>query len=169
MQTWMGTSQWAISGGLLALIMVLGLVDREQPWCYFKARTLAFTALPILMGYGVKESGLGEYILSAIKCLGGSSDTTRWLVTMASAFLLTQVVHNSIVVSVLVPSLLTDRVSFLVGTMALSSLSLCFPIGYPLNSLVLEKTRLANKSIILPGLGVGLVTLLGVFVVVLVK
>jgi len=158
LQDILNVSQWFISGCLLAFILIFGLVDRETPWDHFRAQTLAFTALPILIGFGVRESGLGGYILDGVEAIG-----YPWFTTSLAVLLLTQVMHNSIIISVFVPSLLDSSTSSLVAATALGSLSLCLATGYPLNELVLEKTQLPPRALILPGLGVGLITFLGFF------
>lgn len=151
-------SQWFISGCLLAFILIFGLVDRETPWAHFRGQTLAFTALPIIIGVGVRESGLGGYILDGVEAIG-----YPWFTTSLAVLLLTQVMHNSIIISVFVPSLLDSSTSSLVAATALGSLSLCLATGYPLNELVLEKTQLPPRALLLPGLGVALITFLGFF------
>lgn len=151
-------SQWVVSGCLLALILIFGLVDRETPWTHFRAQTLAFTALPILIGFGVRESGLSGYVLDGIEAVG-----YPWFTTSLCVLFLTQIMHNSIIISVFIPSLLESSTSSLVAATALGSLSLCLATGYPLNELVLEKTELPPRVLIVPGLGVALLTFLGFF------
>jgi len=159
LQNLLGTSQWVVSAALLALMLVLGLVDREKPWASFRGQTLVFTALSILVGTGVRESGLGDAILDGLDYFN-----SQWLATSLAVVLLTQVMHNSIIVSVFVPALLEAPTSVLVAVTALGSLSLCLAAGYPLNELVLAQTGLGPKTLVLPGLGVALLTLGGCFI-----
>lgn len=163
LQELLGISQWLISGSLLGMILLFGLVDRETPWTLFRGQTLVFTALSILIGLGVKESGLGKAILEGLDSIGGSSSSFRWLVTALAVVLLTQLMHNSIIISIFIPSLLDAPRSTLVAVTSLGSLSLCLAAGYPLNELVLHQTGLDQKALILPGLGVALLTTGGCF------
>lgn len=163
LQELLGISQWLISGSFLGMILLFGLVDRETPWTFFRGQTLVFTALSILIGIGVKESGLGKAILEALDSMGGSSSSLQWLVTALAVVLLTQLMHNSIIISIFIPSLLDAPQSILVGVTSLGSLSLCLAAGYPLNELVLHQTGLDPKALILPSLGVVLLTTAGCF------
>lgn len=163
LQDTVGASQWVVSGTLLASMLALGLTNREAPWTHFRGQTLAFTALSTLLGLGVRDSGLGDAIRRVLDAAGDDKATLRWTVLAVAVLLLTQVMHNSIVISVFIPSLYGEPRSVLVAVTALASLSLCLATGYPLNELVLEHAGLPPKTLVAPGLCVAACTLCGFF------
>lgn len=152
--------QWGVTAALLAVLLVFGLVDRRHPWGAVRPSTLAFTALPVLLGLAVDESGLSDAIVDAVQAPGGGWAAVWWLVA-GSVVVLTQVVHNSVLVSTFLPAVVGLQLSqprqtaLVVGVMAMASTSLLLPTGYPLNELVLADVGADSpRPLLVPGLAV---------------